>query len=723
MGYILPKRAGGAGGGGATYVEALPEFDDADESLLYVRTSDNTMWRFVEAVTTEAAAAFLTSSEFVTADDSDYQGAYDAVADIPDGTATTQYAFVAGTDGLWRRWTGSSWASMSPQTHMDPSLATYYFPTNWLPWGRVLDDAGIISGGHANFFNQFNNSEDDEAAVVAIFEGDDVTYDATKTYLYYDDELEQMRKITGFTVAVEEEVTQEFQGLGGSADGFSVKKLWSGDIDITTASEWKAAGTMAVPDSASWLLWNGGTKSGGDDDGPTAQWTWIWADDWRSLTADTADTTPDDGTGMLLVEWVADDVGGGSPDFDRRDVVIGRTAANVPLLTSKDANEDLYGASIFYTVSTPAKQINITGLDGIELKDVTDTHGPGEAEEGDRKVEFDFSAGRVWMSRQERQAATAAQGGGTDVLVSGHFKGARLIHPTLPAENDYYYSYRNGAHHWWDYIIHPTYGGVWSGVEYAFIAERKAAFDTGSVFLGERFDAAAAAAAIDDFDTTKSYYFYSLTRSRIVKMTNSAYVAGTNEAVIASYNALTMGAYVPPETAYWYIAGQTSRWPSSYAYTTQPASNRLRLQWTGGNPDESPYGWDQGSIWVDGDDVNAGIDGSANPAVATDDVVFSPEPGIYDIEVTMGTSIEQIDTEEFGVFLYKIASGVDDEILASSSGRVSNLPASFGGTGGTIFRMEAPDIAIAASEELYVLTFSTSTTGNRRGFLKLVKKA
>ena len=130
--------------------------------------------------------------------------------------------------------------------------------------------------------------------------------------------------------------------------GMIIGDVWSGDIAITTASQWKALGTNPVPDTAVYLLWNGGTLSGGADDGPAALVTWIDAARWRALTADTVDTTPDDGTGMLMVDWVAEDVGGGAPDFDRRDAVIGRQANDVPLITSKDTGESFYGASLKY---------------------------------------------------------------------------------------------------------------------------------------------------------------------------------------------------------------------------------------------------------------------------------------------------------------------------------------------------------------------------------------
>ena len=136
--------------------------------------------------------------------------------------------------------------------------------------------------------------------------------------------------------------------LQSSGAALAFHDFWSGDIDITTASQWKAVGTGAVPSNATWLIWNGGALSDDDDDGPAGQWTWINAAAWRALIADTVDTTPGDGTGMLIVEWASPDVGDGTPAFDRRDVLIGRTSADIPLITSTNASEDFYGASLLY---------------------------------------------------------------------------------------------------------------------------------------------------------------------------------------------------------------------------------------------------------------------------------------------------------------------------------------------------------------------------------------
>ena len=139
------------------------------------------------------------------------------------------------------------------------------------------------------------------------------------------------------------------------------------------------------------------------------------------------------------------------------------------------------------------------------------------------------------MSHNEHIAATPASGDARDVAVTGHFKGARLIHPTLSQEEDHYYSYREGAHHWWWYLLDPTYGGVWSGVDFDFVKTRSASFDDDAIWLGEHFDASAAANEIQRLgydplgdDSTQQFIFLSQTRSRVEEILNGFYVAGLN---------------------------------------------------------------------------------------------------------------------------------------------------------------------------------------------------
>ena len=144
--------------------------------------------------------------------------------------------------------------------------------------------------------------------------------------------------------------------LASSGAALAFNELWTGDLLLATANQWHALGTEPVPANATWLLWNGGTLTDGSNDGPAALWTWINAADWRELTADTVGTTAGDGTGMLFADWCASDIGDGTPDFTRRDAVIGRTSADIPLLMGPQTGESYFGARLMYitqAVATP----------------------------------------------------------------------------------------------------------------------------------------------------------------------------------------------------------------------------------------------------------------------------------------------------------------------------------------------------------------------------------
>ena len=185
---------------------------------------------------------------------------------------------------------------------------------------------------------------------------------------------------------------------------------------------------------------------------------------------------------------------------------------------------------------------------------------------------------------------------------------------------------------------------------------------------------------------------------------------------------LSMRVLRPRLRGIWYINGQTERWPSTFGYTQNPSSNRVRIQWTGGGPDESPYGWEVPDIWVTG--LNAAlsdIDTSASPGTATEYVVFQPPAGVWDIDITLSTQDEEIGAEEAGLFLYQITSG-DDKILSATSGRQANMPANFGGADGTIIRTQLHDVELDGSQRLYVLLFTQNTLADFRGYLSLKKR-
>ena len=383
----------------------------------------------------------------------------------------------------------------------------------------------------------------------------------------------------------------------------------------------------------------------------------------------------------------------------------------------------IYRHYMSHNLMTPAAEGGgAVELDGISFQDVTDEHHPEGPDIGDRDVSMDFSQGRIWMSGNVPVQATPAEGDATDVTVTGRFRGARLIHPTLPVEHDSYYSYRDGAHHWWSYVLDPTYGGVWSGVDFAFVVARVDAFATGAIWLGEHFDSDAAAAVISNFDTTKEYYFFSQTRSRVQEITNSSYVVGVSASTQVRLFSFIAGRHVPPPTGIWYIHGQTERWPSTFAYDVAPQNNRLRIRWTGGAPDENPYGsWEIPDHWVVGADIDNNIDGSSAPVSGTDFIVFSLPAGVYDIEAVLSIAAEDTTLQERGILLYQIQSG-DDKVLAATPSHATNMPANFGNVNSMIYRCGIDDYALVGDEELYFMAFTT-LSDDWRGYLTVRKKA
>ena len=197
--------------------------------------------------------------------------------------------------------------------------------------------------------------------------------------------------------------------LSSSGAALAFNDFWTGDIDITTSSQWKAVGTEPVPSNATWLLWNGGAATAGANDGPSAEFVWINAAQWRLLLPDTVDTTPGDGTGMPIVEWFNLDVGDGSPDFARRDLVLGRTSADVPLMTSTDASEDMYGATLMYITQAVATPGGMGGASSFsELTgQIEDTQVPDEFTRDTELAAYALLAGAIFTGAVEVEEPTA----------------------------------------------------------------------------------------------------------------------------------------------------------------------------------------------------------------------------------------------------------------------------------------------------------------------------
>ena len=211
--------------------------------------------------------------------------------------------------------------------------------------------------------------------------------------------------------------------LASSGAALAFNELWTGDLLLSAANQWHALGTEPVPSNATWLLWNGGTLTDGTNDGPAALWTWINAADWRALTADTVGTTAGDGTGMLFADWCASDIGDGTPDFTRRDAVIGRTSADIPLLMGPQTGESYFGARLMYitqAVATPgggggaSSFADLTGM-------IADSQVPAaftrDTELASLVDEVDVSGSTMTVTYQDGSTndRTLPSGGGSDI--------------------------------------------------------------------------------------------------------------------------------------------------------------------------------------------------------------------------------------------------------------------------------------------------------------------
>ena len=335
---------------------------------------------------------------------------------------------------------------------------------------------------------------------------------------------------------------------------------------------------------------------------------------------------------------------------------------------------------------------------------------------------------QFWIKEFERHSLVTGSAGQTHILPgsSGYpdFEGVLSGAPPVASASvgDYYFDYYYSRRHFYEFVfVGPALTGAnrWAGVEIGSIHGDPLGPD--AVFVGEATGAHAAILMIDpdEYDATHKYYYVHVAQRRLYLLSNI--VLPTNPFTSYAYRALQTTPSLSNPTGIWYIHGQTERWPSSYAYTIQPASSRLRLRWSGDAPNEALYGWPAiGDIWPAA--ISGNIDGSANPANTTANVVFGPAAGRYDIHATIGIDQEDLNSIEFGIFLYKIQAG-DDLIMAATSGRTSDLPANFGGTGGTVLRMDAPDIEVSSGDQFYVMIFYAGTESPEwRGFLKLVRK-
>ena len=508
----------------------------------------------------------------------------------------------------------------------------------------------------------------------------------------------------------------------GAPPGLEIKQLWTGNLTSITANQWSAVGTTAVPASAIWLIWNGGAFSSGTDDGPAGLSTWIDAAVWRALTADTVGSTPADGSGLLMVDWGATNIGDGTPDFARRDSVIGRTSANIPLILSTNSGEAFQGAKLSYVVATA--RVDAVAGDAAPagagyVYDISETNGgtpPTPTEDNSGSLYFNRDVGRLFIPTRIPAPDTPASATTTTIAAElTGFRGVLHQNPSVNINGDWYYN-RN-SHSW-------RYRASGSSLQNISFSELKMVAQQGGVdFFGEddvwlnEVDRLSVAVGILEnlgtYDSAKGYYF--VINDTFYKI--DTFTAAVNHQYDHDYIPISREGN---NVAYWYVHGQTERWPSTFSYTENPSSSRLRMRFSGDAPNEAPRGWPWGVIWVDGSDVSANIDGSANPATSTNNVVFNLPAGVWSVKGTFMLGAEILAGAEFAMILYQIQSG-DDKIRAIGSKGLIDLPANFGGANGTPVTVELEDFETDGSEQFYILAFNGSDD-DWRGYIRVEDK-
>ena len=136
------------------------------------------------------------------------------------------------------------------------------------------------------------------------------------------------------------------------------------------------------------------------------------------LTADTVGTAAGDGTGMLFADWCASDIGDGTPDFTRRDAIIGRTSANIPLLMGPQTGESYYGASLMYitqAVSSGGGASSFADLTGS----IADSQVPAAFTRDSELAVYALLAGAVFTGAVSGPVPTADSHLATKAYVDG----------------------------------------------------------------------------------------------------------------------------------------------------------------------------------------------------------------------------------------------------------------------------------------------------------------
>ena len=201
------------------FVDNFPDESSAVEGRIYIRRSDNA---HATLKVTPAAPESYTTETFDSNDDADFLGIVSDPGTFATGSSTD---YIFSTDDTTiapiipeynlQRVTGGNWSTIPS------SLVDTFLPADYVWLGDTAGSGVENSIGAGSFLN--------EAAAVAVFTDEPglrtydqvptrtrqmLTYDSTKTYLYHDVTLGEMRIITGLVAATDE--VREVVEIGGT---------------------------------------------------------------------------------------------------------------------------------------------------------------------------------------------------------------------------------------------------------------------------------------------------------------------------------------------------------------------------------------------------------------------------------------------------------------------------------------------------------------------------
>ena len=524
------------------------------------------------------------------------------------------------------------------------------------------------------------------------------------------------------TLAVEAETGFRLKSLGGLAGSASVTsklartQVLSGGALTAQDSSLEFTLTEDLQAGAMYTVEFRGTPPG---------YGIFFADDLLAKAIKTTNTGSGSGESIALKIHTPD-----SDGFSHDAMTIWRSASNkLRIKSARDSAEtiDIWKQELNVSIdleAAPAGEVTLADDEGL-VKNVTAVGHPPEPTAGDRNIYINKLTGRIWVPHTGYGAGTFAAVTGTIKLPVAPFRGIRYVNPTgVQTAGDFYYN-RN-SHEWRIRRQGHYYGVTWAELVSSArnSADTENYFESTAVWLNEVSGNRQAAQIMDNIGNINVQHGYYYTFGGTLYRA-TIFVAGVERVEIPSYQSF-LGGKNP--VGWWYVNGQAERFPNSFPYTQDGSGvspTLLRIQWSGNTPDETPFGWDQPVIWVDGDDVDGGdIDTGGLPALDTDHVVFQLPAGTWNIHSVLSKEFSALATHAI-YLLAEIQSGTDDAVIAignpyqASNVDVGEITEQF-----TSFDLLARDIVTDGSKQFYFLFGSNTASvvnNNSRGTLRLEK--